>query len=811
VSDDDSAGRQRRKAARGRRLRVPVDEVPRQQTAPTEATLDDVDLEEIGSTPPVPPAPPAPPARPAPVASVPAPPRPAAAAPVSEPPPSIEVAGASEPPAPSVEVVTLSEPPPAVEVVTVSEPPPAVEVVTVSEPPPAVEVVTLSEPPPAVEVVTVSEPPPPVSAARASERPPRPVAVSRASERPPPVAVSRASERPPPVAVARASERPPPAILPAVPQVVEVSRASTVAEAPRSSVVVQRSMVIVGSPSVPPPPPAAPRPAILEREGEDELPPLDAEVTVPGMRVEALEADTTTPGLGLAAAEVESSSAPAVAVVFSSFHDETSTELTVEEASDPSDFAGLDDLDGAGDDGDEDALLAEPTRVVPPSEPPAPARPAPPAVALASVIIDDSASLPDEPAPEPEPTSAAAADAPDRESNPPEELATEELAPEEPATVDVAAPPRPAPPPAPPAAAAAPRPPPAPPAAPRVAPPVAPAAVAVSAPPPPAAPPPPVAPPPPAAPAEAAAPADASEPPKRKKRAKVWWEEFFNDDYLRTVRPPKPEQVVRQCNFLEFSLGLKKGATILDVGCGLGLQAVELASRGYLVVGLDLSLPMLSRAADEAQDREIKMNFLHGDMREMSFDGAFDAVLCLGTTFGYFDDDANRQVLERMKRALKPQGLLLLDVVNRDFVVQGQPNALWFEGDGCLCMEETQFNYITSRLHVKRTVIVEDGRQRENEYAVRLYPLHEVGQLMHQMGFRVAEVSGMEATPGVYFGATSPRLIILAERRVERPSGAMQAVGAGATPPPAPPSEPARPSTPADGSGGGESSGTPTT
>jgi SAM-dependent methyltransferase len=352
-----------------------------------------------------------------------------------------------------------------------------------------------------------------------------------------------------------------------------------------------------------------------------------------------------------------------------------------------------------------------------------------------------------------------------------EELATEDLA------LDVPAVP-PVPPPAP--TAAAPRPPPAPPASARVTPPAVPVDPVPPAP----------------------SPAETLEPARRKKRARVWWEDFFNDDYLRTVRTPSTAQVARQCDFLEYSLGLQKGATILDVGCGLGLQAVELASRGYLVVGLDLSLPMLSRAADEAQDRDIKMNFLHGDMREMTFDGAFDAVVCLGTTFGYFDDDTNRQVLERMKRALKPQGLLLLDTVNRDFVVQGQPNLVWFEGDGCVCMEETQFNYISSRLHVKRTVILDDGRQRENEYGIRLYPLHEIGQLMHQMGFRVVEVSGMEATPGVYFGATSPRLILVAERRVERPSAGTLPGMPGPAGASRPPSEPPRATLPGEPSPG---------
>jgi hypothetical protein len=82
-------------------------------------------------------------------------------------------------------------------------------------------------------------------------------------------------------------------------------------------------------------------------------------------------------------------------------------------------------------------------------------------------------------------------------------------------------------------------------------------------------------------------------------------------------------------------------------------------------------------------------------------------------------------------------------------------------------MEETQFNYIKSRLEVKRTIIMEDGRQRESYYSIQLLPLHELGRQLHSIGFRVASVSGHEATPGVYFGADSPRMLILAQRRAD--------------------------------------------
>jgi SAM-dependent methyltransferase len=253
-------------------------------------------------------------------------------------------------------------------------------------------------------------------------------------------------------------------------------------------------------------------------------------------------------------------------------------------------------------------------------------------------------------------------------------------------------------------------------------------------------------------------------------RPHAWWEVFFDDDYLRTVRPPTREQIARQCDFIERRLALRSGATLLDVGCGLGLHVLELASRGYLGVGLDLSLPMLSRASEEAQSRALRVNFLHSDMREMSFDGSFDAVLCLGTTLGYFDEETNRRIIERLYRALKPGGLLLLDLVNRDHVIRSQPNLIWFEGDGCVCMEESEFNFFTSRLHVKRTVILDSGRQTENEYSLRMYSLHELGQLLNGIGFRVREVSGRDALPGVFFGQESPNLVIVAERRLQEGS-----------------------------------------
>jgi SAM-dependent methyltransferase len=250
-----------------------------------------------------------------------------------------------------------------------------------------------------------------------------------------------------------------------------------------------------------------------------------------------------------------------------------------------------------------------------------------------------------------------------------------------------------------------------------------------------------------------------------RRKGRLWWEDLFNDDFLRTSEKLTDEQIAREVDFIEDSLSIEKSGAMLDLACGTGRHAIELARRGYEVVGFDLSLAMLARAGDEAQDRDAKLTFVQGDMRDMTFEEQFDGVYCWNTSFGYFEEDRNAQVIDRIHGALKAEGRLLLDVANRDFLVRQSPSLAWFEGDGCVCMDEMAFDFITSRMRVKRTVMLDDGRSREIEYSMRVYSLHELGKLLHDHGFKVCEVSGRLATPGVFFGNESPRTIILAEKR----------------------------------------------
>ncbi len=245
----------------------------------------------------------------------------------------------------------------------------------------------------------------------------------------------------------------------------------------------------------------------------------------------------------------------------------------------------------------------------------------------------------------------------------------------------------------------------------------------------------------------------------------VWFKEIFSDEFFRTLSENIDTVTEREVDFIERSLSLQPGARIFDLACGFGRHALLMSQRNYELVGLDLAMPMLTRAVTGAQRHGLGAKFLHGDMRNLNFVDAFDGCYMWQTSFGYFDDLTNFKVLQGIWRALKVGGRLLIDVVNRDYVVAEMPARSWWEGQDCIFLEEVDFDYAQSFLHTKRSFIYEDGTPPlEQNSFIRLYTLHELSNLMANAGFRILEVSGAMHHRARFLGAASPRMILLAEK-----------------------------------------------
>lgn len=186
-------------------------------------------------------------------------------------------------------------------------------------------------------------------------------------------------------------------------------------------------------------------------------------------------------------------------------------------------------------------------------------------------------------------------------------------------------------------------------------------------------------------------------------------------------------------------LALDAPQRILDLACGFGRHANRLAALGHSVVGIDYIPGFLELARAGAQRLGVAVDYRQGDMRTLDLCAEFDRVIILFTAFGYFDDEENATVLANVARALKPGGLLGLDLPNRDVAVKTLVPAFVEEKEGNLLINRFSFDPIAGR-SINRRIVIRDGVRRDKPFSIRLYSYAEIRQLLAAAGLEVQTV-----------------------------------------------------------------------
>ncbi len=150
---------------------------------------------------------------------------------------------------------------------------------------------------------------------------------------------------------------------------------------------------------------------------------------------------------------------------------------------------------------------------------------------------------------------------------------------------------------------------------------------------------------------------------------KQWYEELFQNYAEHYDREPFTQGTTGEVDFIEQEINFNRDLKILDIGCGTGRHAIELAKRGYAVTGLDLSVAQLARAREKAEMEKVNVDFQEADARNLAFSDEFDLVImiCEGGFSLMETDEMNYAILESASRALKKGGILILTCLNALF------------------------------------------------------------------------------------------------------------------------------------------------
>jgi SAM-dependent methyltransferase len=205
------------------------------------------------------------------------------------------------------------------------------------------------------------------------------------------------------------------------------------------------------------------------------------------------------------------------------------------------------------------------------------------------------------------------------------------------------------------------------------------------------------------------------------------------------------------------------GGSVLDLACGPGRFVVPFAKLGYTVTGVDRTAYLLEKARAYAAQEQVDVEFVQEDMRRFVRPGAFDLVVNLFTSFGYFADPADNQlVLENMHTSLARGGAFVLDVMGKETIARTFRDAdVAPLDDGSFVVQQRDVvndwcemdNYWT---------LVKDGQARTFHIRHWIYSGWELKQMLLAAGF--AEVALHGNLAGAPYDSNFRRLIAVARK-----------------------------------------------
>ncbi|OPG94435.1 hypothetical protein B2I21_31105 [Chryseobacterium mucoviscidosis] len=140
----------------------------------------------------------------------------------------------------------------------------------------------------------------------------------------------------------------------------------------------------------------------------------------------------------------------------------------------------------------------------------------------------------------------------------------------------------------------------------------------------------------------------------------------------------------RDSGFIDETIGfiseiapLENYKKVIDLGCGPGFYSQKLAVKGYDVVGVDFNKKSIEYAVNEAEKKNLSIDYRNEDITDIEIENEFDVALLIYQIYSVFSPENRKKILSNIHRGLKSGGLILLDVLSETSYEKFEQNFMW--------------------------------------------------------------------------------------------------------------------------------------
>lgn len=240
-----------------------------------------------------------------------------------------------------------------------------------------------------------------------------------------------------------------------------------------------------------------------------------------------------------------------------------------------------------------------------------------------------------------------------------------------------------------------------------------------------------------------------------------WWRNFFDENYLAFWDSRGAfDDTQKEIKFLEKITHLQKKHLVLDLCCGHGRHSIELAKKGYKVIGLDYSKYELDLARKAAQAVNLKIDFRRGDARIFRFKERFELIINMFTAFGYGSRGDDRRIIRSAAFHLKKGGLFFIDYINFFWLLRNYKSRGTDKIGRKKVSIERKYDFLND-VNIETRTFAEGRRKKVYKLKLRFYTLAQMIDLFESEGLKILKYWGKLGEP---YSMDSKRMLILAKK-----------------------------------------------
>jgi SAM-dependent methyltransferase len=239
---------------------------------------------------------------------------------------------------------------------------------------------------------------------------------------------------------------------------------------------------------------------------------------------------------------------------------------------------------------------------------------------------------------------------------------------------------------------------------------------------------------------------------------------FFEGTYKEVWRGIIPNGLTEaEVDFITEIAGLQKADSVLDIMCGYGRHAIELSKRGMHTTAVDNLKEYIEEIKAKAKEENLPIKAVQAGALEVELTGTYDAAICMGNSFSFFDKKDATNLLKKIAAQLKPGGILVINSwMIAEIAIKHFRERDWQYINDYKYLLDYKFLFHPNRIESEQTIISKDGSIEVLKGVDYIFSLDELEMMFKEAGLTT---KNLYSTPRKRkFALGDGRIYIVAEK-----------------------------------------------